>query len=255
MIKLKGISFILTYQCNLDCAHCFFSHDSRKGCVLGPTTVKNCLDDIQDIFHLEWLHVTGGEPFLFQNSLMEIIKIGKDHGISNIGTVTNAFWATSRDIAIRLLDKFKDAGLTGLCVSADSFHQAYIPLERIKNAIHAMKYLNLNGHSFVVSCFIGPTKRDSPQDKKTLAILEELKDFGIPLAEVFVRPLGKGLSVYGYGDNGSIDGPCEELCVCLGDIGFQEPQMVYVDPYGFVQICYGLTAGSIKKKSFKKFGL
>lgn len=259
MIKPKGISFIISYQCDLKCSHCFFQSNIGNN-VLDPETVKVCLEDIKDYVKLEWLHITGGEPFLFQQNLTEIIKIGKRYGITNIGTVSNAFWATSREIAVEILSKLKDAGLTGLCVSADYFHQLGVPLDRVKNVIYAMKYLNLNGHSYIVSCFIGSRKtkcrenkkEEIIQNKETEKIINEIKEIcgPIPIAEVYVRPIGRG-STYGNWDNGIIEGYCDELCVCLGDIGPMKPQMVYIDCYKLVQICYGIIIGNVNKKSFK----
>ncbi len=208
------------------------------------------MKDIEDSAPLEWLHITGGEPFLFQGNLREIIEAGKEYGVSNIGTATNTFWAVSREVAVDTLSVMKKAGMTGLCVSADYFHQAHIPLERVRNALHATKYLNLNGHSYVTRCFIGSRETECLENRETGVIIDEIEDCGIPVAEVPLRQLGRGAR-YESSNECQLEGPCEELCICLGETGPRAPQMVYVDACGLVQICYGLTIGTLEKRSLR----
>jgi hypothetical protein len=94
------------------------------------------------------LHVSGGEPFLYQADLRRIAAAGKDAGIA-VGVNTNAFWATSRQKAQVILEAMP--GLTQLFISASEYHQAYVPVDRPLAAaaagIEIGLHVNLTGYT------------------------------------------------------------------------------------------------------------
>ena len=57
--------------------------------------------------------------------------------------VTNAYWAKSKPRALEILGELKTIGLTEINISCDDYHQAFIPLERVKNANEAATEIGL----------------------------------------------------------------------------------------------------------------
>jgi hypothetical protein len=74
------------------------------------------------------------ERDLYLDLLKKIARAGHLNHLF-VAVNTNAFWATSPSKAFETLNNM--VGLTQLCVSASEYHQAYLPIERIINAITA----------------------------------------------------------------------------------------------------------------------
>jgi hypothetical protein len=80
------------------------------------------------------VHVSGGEPFLFQDDLrfLGLAIAGRQLAF---GINTNAFWATSLTAARAVVDDI--TGLTQLFLSTDVYHEEFIPIARVVNAAKA----------------------------------------------------------------------------------------------------------------------
>lgn len=57
--------------------------------------------------------------------------------------VTNAFWAYSLKAAEEKLKRLKEAGLHLINISIDKFHQEFVPIQWVRNAIDAAKSLGI----------------------------------------------------------------------------------------------------------------
>lgn len=243
MIPLEGLVFLVTYRCGVGCDHCFFE-TRNTAAVLPPSQVTWALRSLSGNAPLRWVHFSGGEPFLAYTELLESVDLAKRTGVPHIGTVTHGGWATTEEEAYRRLSTLANAGLDGLCVSADAFHQRTVPLERVRNVVRAMKRVDFSGHSFLVACQVEGEAEASPLTLETERILREMEAEGISVARVPVRGIGFGSALQrGLQPH---KGPCEALCTCLGPNTGLQPRMVYIDPYGNVQICYGLTIGNLR---------
>ncbi len=86
--------------------------------------------------YIKVLSLTGGEPFYNIDYLKKIAAFGETCGLL-VSAVTNAFWATTREEAVRVLRELSSIKM--LAISTDVYHQESIPFERIKNAIFAAK--------------------------------------------------------------------------------------------------------------------
>jgi organic radical activating enzyme len=84
------------------------------------------------------ISIAGGEPFLCFEKLKSLITYAHERDLANC-VVTNAYWATSERKSHRILKELKDCGLTMMKVSLDDFHQKFIPLESVVNAIRGGK--------------------------------------------------------------------------------------------------------------------
>jgi MoaA/NifB/PqqE/SkfB family radical SAM enzyme len=91
---------------------------------------------------VEWVSFTGGEPFLFPDLLIELIEVASGFGL-HTECVTNCFWARSLGNALKILSRFREAGLTTINISTDDFHQEHLPFDRVRNCFNAAKDLGI----------------------------------------------------------------------------------------------------------------
>lgn len=116
----RYVSFAGTYQCNLDCPHC---------CV--PIEWPDRLDIPTAIRFLGSAHrygirtvgFTGGEPFLYVEFLVAVIRRAAELGFRFDKVMTNGVWHSDGDQLDSTLVELRDAGFTGkLGLSVDKFH-------------------------------------------------------------------------------------------------------------------------------------
>jgi len=240
-LALSGITWLLSYRCNLSCRHCFFDVDGPLQ-LLDHELARKALASLKQVEPLAWQHVSGGEPLLFERELHGLLEVLQASGSKTIGVATNGFWADSPQRAKLTVSQLKKRGVNGLCLSADGYHQQSVPLDHVRTAAGQVFAQGLGKHSFVVHCY--------PTGEEPTVVSDH---FAIPLAPVPVRKIGKGSSLAAKSLAGNEhvlpDSPCRNLCCCLGETSPFEPQMVWIDPYGNVMICYGLIIGNLHSNS------
>jgi MoaA/NifB/PqqE/SkfB family radical SAM enzyme len=79
------------------------------------------------------IHIGGGEPFGNFDRLLQIVRAARGAGLAGIGYVeTGGFWATDEATVRERLRALADAGMVQLSISADPYHQEFIPPERVR---------------------------------------------------------------------------------------------------------------------------
>lgn len=125
---LTAAGLLITLACPARCRHCYVSS--------GPDRPEwMALEDAQS--HLAALarlgvpaagiHIGGGEPFLDFDRLLAVVRAA-----GGIGYVeTNGFWATDAAAIRRRLEALAAAGMMQLSISADPYHQEFVPPGRV----------------------------------------------------------------------------------------------------------------------------
>jgi hypothetical protein len=113
------------------------------------------------------LGLTGGEPFYDLDRLDTISKYARQLGLF-VTTVTNAFWASTRERALEVLQRMQ--GIQLISLSTDVHHLKLIPLENIKNAAWAARQ---TGHLYDLAICT-----DSMVDPLFLQLMEDLRASG-----------------------------------------------------------------------------
>ncbi len=81
----------------------------------------------------EGVHVGGGEPFGDFPRLLAIVRAAREAGPGGVGYVeTSGVWATDDTLARDRLDALAKAGMRQISLSADPYHQEFIPPDRIR---------------------------------------------------------------------------------------------------------------------------
>ena len=83
----------------------------------------------------DWVHFTGGEPFLNFPLLLRLVEIAEGLGIPTTFVETNGFWARDDRSTREKLLALQHAGLDGILVSANPFILEQVPFERTERAV------------------------------------------------------------------------------------------------------------------------
>lgn len=139
---LCNVGLLLTYKCTIACAHCIVQAGPDRKEEMPLKSAIKWLDEIKDYGDNRILAVslTGGEPFYNLDHLIQIADHANSLDLA-VSVVSNAFWATSKEEAKRILAMCSSIRM--ISVSTDIPHQKSIPFENVKNAIWAAKKLGM----------------------------------------------------------------------------------------------------------------
>jgi len=251
-VDIEGLDLLLTYQCVSRCAHCLYhAHPKARG-VMTVADAQTYLEQAGDI---QWVSIHGGEPFLYFDQLLDIITAAKALEIGEIWVMTNCYWAHSHASACSQVQKIKDAGATHIWISADAFHQDFIPLERVKTALKAARTSSFE-NIIVNSLYLGSEQERNEYNRKTHHILSELGTLDDVITRWESFSIGVALSVVGRAAQELApllpqqelpSGPCILPPYLGSDI--DAPQAFEIDPYGWVLLCPGLSVGNAQTTS------
>ena len=140
---LRNIGLMMTYRCQAACPHCVVGAGPHR---TEEVSLEDALGWISQMAayrdgHIAALSLTGGEPFCCFDKLKQVTRYATQLGMV-VTTVTNAFWATTLSEAVSALAELE--GLKMIGISADPHHQAFIPFDRVRNAVAAAKERGLS---------------------------------------------------------------------------------------------------------------
>ena len=92
-MKLSGLHLLLTYQCTLECDHCFVWGSPWQSGTFTLPSLRQVLQQAQELGTVEWIYFEGGEPFLYYAVLLKAAQEAARMGF-RVGIVSNSYWAT-----------------------------------------------------------------------------------------------------------------------------------------------------------------
>ncbi|WP_163336069.1 radical SAM protein [Desulfopila sp. IMCC35008] len=227
---LTGIHILLTYKCTHKCDHCFlYSGPDVQGTMTLPM-VRSVLQQAKEIDTVEWIFFEGGEPFLFYPSLIEGVRLARNHGFK-VGIVTNCYGALSEEDAEIWLQPLADLGVSYLSVSDDAFHYE-AENNPAKIGLKVAGKLGISTSSISIQEPTIESGSDHDQQKGTPII-----GGGVKFRGRAVEKLTPGLPAKSRHE--FIQCPYEDL---------RSPSRVHIDCYGHVHLCQGVAMGNIWKK-------
>jgi len=223
-MRLTGLHFLLTYQCNFECDHCFVWGGPRQEGVLTLSQIREILRQAQALGTVESIYFEGGEPFLYYPILVEAVKEAVRLGFS-AGIVTNGYWAVEPADARAWLEPF--AGLIDdLTVSSDLFHYDEKLSRQSHNARQAAEELGIP---------FGLISIDAPE------ICGSTSSGQLPGGESGVMYRGRAVEKL------ALRAPLarwDTFTECPHE-NLREPGRIHVDPYGYLHICQGIALGNL----------
>jgi len=189
------------------------------------------------------IHLTGGEPFLYWQHLVQILEQAKKQNLGKVDLIeTNGFWATNEKITrerLRTLDKLR---MERLKISTDPFHQEYIDIEPVRQLAQ------------VASDILGPNRvlvrwrkyLENPVEMKSLSPSQRKGQYIRAINDYPCRFTGRAA---GKLAELVASAPVESLAekTCKSD--FLAAKGVHIDPFGnvFSGTCSGIIMGNINK--------
>ncbi|MCE9645079.1 MAG: radical SAM protein [Chloroflexi bacterium] len=227
-MKLNGLHILLTYQCTLECDHCFVWGSPRQTGTLTLAQLEEILGQAKEA-GVSSIYFEGGEPFLYYAVLVKAVHLAADMGFS-VGIVSNAYWASSVADAVEWLRPL--AGLVeDFTVSSDLFHCDECLGERPQNALVAAKWLGIPTGMISIA-------QPEQQARQTHGQIEE-EGAVMYRGRAAKMLVGKAASHPWQGFDSC---PHEDL---------REPGRAHLDPLGNVQICQGISIGNVFEKHLK----
>lgn len=183
---MRNLSINITSKCNAKCKHCCFSCSPWSNVELSESEIWNAVNYGIENKEIREIAITGGEPFLYENLVFDIIKKISDNG-KIVTCITNGFWGKDKLIAKEKLKKLSNLGLKFLTISCDEFHNEYIDIDCINNILEASLDLPIR-----VSINMTVTKNKSGNE-----LLAKLKDnlLGIPVTRFSAEPVGNAKNI------------------------------------------------------------
>jgi hypothetical protein len=237
------LGLILTYRCNASCRHCYFNAGPARREEMLKGEVLRYLNQAASLSTLKMVGFTGGEPFLLPELLREAVSHAVDRGFRT-EVVTNCFWAENKETAEARLSGLVEAGLEVINLSADDFHQEFIPFSYVRNCYEAARALGLK---ITILCSVARSSRLTAE--KIIDLLgdpniQTLRETAQPSAETYAVVIETGFIPAGRGSQiprgeWAVSQPAAGPCLhVLRDIS--------VDPSGRVLPCCSAT-GLIEK--------
>jgi len=130
----RSAGLLLTYQCNCACEFCYYNCNPDKGGLMPVDTAVNAWQSLKVLAgDNAKIHITGGEPFLYWDHLLEILEQAQKQNLGKVDLIeTNGFWATSDKIVTQRLKRLDELGMNRFKVSTDPFHQQYVDIEPVR---------------------------------------------------------------------------------------------------------------------------
>ncbi|MBZ0278037.1 MAG: radical SAM protein [Anaerolineae bacterium] len=224
-MKLTGLHLLLTYQCTLECDHCFVWSSPWQTGTMTLQQVRQILRQGQDLGTVKEIYFEGGEPFLCYPILVKGVEEAAEAGF-RVGLVSNSFWATSVEDAIEWLKPFTGK-LVDLSVSSDSYHWDEQYAQKVKNAQEAAAYLHIP---------IGTITVAQPETVDAAAAIGQL-----PQSESRVMYRGRAAEKL---SGRAAKHPWATFTACPYE-NLRDPGRVHVDPFGYLHLCQGITLGNL----------
>ncbi len=222
---LSGLHLLLTYQCTLECEHCFVWGSPRQCGTMGLSDIRRILEQARELGSVEWIYFEGGEPFLYYPVMVKGIEEAVKSGFK-AGIVTNSYWATSPEDALEWLKPL--AGLVqDLSVSSDLFHWDEKQSQLSRNAAEAAGKLAIP---------LGLISIARPEEQGACSAVGQLPsgEAGLMYRGRAAQKLaGQALRYAG-----------EDLAECPYE-NLRDPGRVHIDSAGFVHVCQGISIGNV----------
>jgi MoaA/NifB/PqqE/SkfB family radical SAM enzyme len=228
IMELTGLHLLLTYQCNLECDHCFVWGSPWQSGVLTLKHINDILKQAEELGTVEWIYFEGGEPFLYYTILLKGVQAAASHGFK-VGIVSNGYWATDEADAFEWLFPF--AGLVqDLSISNDRYHWCEDLNKLVKNACSAAEKLGIPVNSISVA---------QPEAVNVAASQGQL-----PWGESNIMYRGRAAEkLVERADHH----PWTQFDHCPHE-DLRDPGRVHIDPFGNLHICQGIVLGNLFEK-------
>lgn len=228
---LSSLHLLLTYQCNLECEHCFVWSGPKQTGTMTLAIARRILKEAKHLGTIDWIYFEGGEPFLYYAMLVRCVRLASRMGF-RVGIVSNGYWATDVEDAVECLKPFAGR-VDDLSISSDPYHWSAGLSRLAENARAAAGKLGIP---------VGVIRIAAPEATGAAPSIGQL-----PAGESAVLYRGRAaVSLVGRARRHS----WTEFTTCPHE-NLRDPARVHVDPFGHLHLCQGISIGGILDKPLK----
>ena len=232
-MAVTSLHLILTYECPFECDHCFvWSGPSARRGVMSVEDLRSILREAKKTGTVKSIYFEGGEAFLYYPILLKGLQLARKAGL-DVGIVTNGYWATSYEDALEWLRPLESIGIMDLSISNDPYHYGVDELNRAEVARRAARDLGLPASFIAVD-------EPTPGDRRGRR--------GEPVTGGALMVRGRAARNLAWKMEKR---PWRTFTRCRHE-NLADPQRVHLDPFGFVQVCQGISIGNFRDKPLSK---
>lgn len=233
---------MLTYRCNAACRFCYYYCRPQAGGLMSPDLAVKVWAGLERISGTAAkVHLTGGEPFLYPDRLIEICKKAKEAGLKPADFVeTNAGLYQDETEIVNQLKALDACGLKRLKISWDVFHEEFVDIDVVR------RYIDIARDIMGAQRVLVRWEKDLqlPSGIKTLAEAQKQDVFRQAVTSDHCRFTGRAAEALGDLVEGY---PIEHFCGCHCQNALLGSKGVHIDPYGnvFNGQCSGMAVGNV----------
>ena len=231
-MSLKGLHLLLTYQCTLECDHCFVWSGPEARGTMSLANVQEILRQAEDLGGIEWIFFEGGEPFLFYPLLRKSVHLAARKGF-RVGLVSNGYWATGIREAKEALRPFRGE-VQDLSISSDLYHWDAEDAHLAENATAAARALGIPSSVLTVA---------QPEDADAARRVGQLPP-GVSAVMYRGRAAKRLVSRARLR-------PWTAMTKCPYE-NLRDPERVHIDPQGEVHLCQGISLGNVFERPLRE---
>ena len=230
-MNITGLHLLLTYQCNLECDHCFAWGSPWQTGTITLEGIREILRQATELGTVERFYFEGGEPFLFYPIMVRGVEEAAKLGFK-VGIVTNGYWGTELEDALEWLRPFKGL-IQDLSVSSDRLHWDETLSRQAEIATQAAAELGIP-LGFIS---IASPEANAPGATGTL-----------PAGEPGIMYRGRAVEKLA----GDVSGTAwTEFTTCPHE-DLRDPGRLHIDPLGNVHVCQGISLGNVFRSPLRE---
>lgn len=233
-MELKGVHFLLTYKCDLECDHCFAWGTSKAKGAFTLEQIRNILVEAKKLGKVSCISFEGGEPFLYYPIMVKAVEEAANLGF-RVEVLSNCYWANCAEDAKEWLLPMAKAGTVELTLSSDLYHGDSWATELVKNAVKAASALNMKVSILAVK-FPNPEASCPAEIEGAKVGLWDLMYKGRASEKLTEKADKKPWREF-------TKCPCEK---------FTAQERVHIDPLGYVHVCQGISIGNAWQRPFSR---
>jgi len=233
-LDLKGVHFLLTYKCGLECDHCFVWGSPRAYGIFTLKRIRKILAEAKKLGTVNFVSVEGGEPFLYYPIMVHLVREAVRLGF-HVEVLSNCYWASSIEDSVEWLLPMAKAENVEFSFGSDLYHGEAWETEEVRNAVKAARKLRIKAG--VIAVKDPSTQIPCPDSIEGAKVYPwELMFRGRAASKLAERAAKK---------------PWREFVKCPYE-DFYNQKRVHIDPFGWVHVCQGISIGNAFQKPLSK---
>ena len=100
-MKINRSGILITYKCNAVCRHCLYMSNPKKNSLMSIDDARHYFTEFAKLgLKGDTLHIAGGEPFIYYEHLLEIVKANCVHIRWSKYTLTQMDWCSRLNVRV-----------------------------------------------------------------------------------------------------------------------------------------------------------